>query len=323
MPKQDGKDRRQMDALRFRKDGTFTILQVTDLHYRNGGPADQQTLSLLSRLIQAEKPDLVVLTGDVVHSENVEQTLAAYTQVMQALDAEQTPWATVFGNHDADNCRKEDLLALQQASLWSRTIAGPDLGDRLGNYVLELEAHAEERTAAALYLLDSGGDTTHPIGGYQWITHSQIGWYQTESGRLTHNNGGVPLPALAFFHIPLPEYHDLWNYHTCYGENREGMGCPQVNSGLFAAFVEAGDVKGVFVGHDHINDFWGELWGIRLCYGRSTGCSAYGQEDFQRGGRIIQLTEGQPGFKSWLRLEDGTVLTEQAEHPPEHIWKRI
>jgi len=313
-----------MNELRFREDGSFTILQLTDLHLKNGEPADDQTLDLLTRLIQAETPDLVILTGDVIQSEDSEQPLAAYARVVQALDACETPWATVFGNHDAEgNCRKEDLLALQEQSPWSRTGAGPKLQDRLGNYVLELKAHAEERTAAALYLLDSGGSTVHPVGGYDWITHGQIGWYKTEAERLAGKNGREPLPALAFFHIPLPEYHDMWNYQTCYGENREGMACPRLNSGMFTAFMEAGDVKGVFVGHDHINDFWGELMGIRLYYGRATGYNTYGQEGFKRGGRIIRLTEDKPGFDSWLRLEDGTVQTEQAEHPPEQIWKRI
>lgn len=36
-----------------------------------------------------------------------------------------------------------------------------------------------------------------------------------------------------------------------------------MNSGLFAAFLEAGDVMGAFVGHDHVNDFEGVTRTIR------------------------------------------------------------
>ncbi|MGG4142508.1 hypothetical protein ABEW34_05195 [Paenibacillus algorifonticola] len=109
---------------------------------------------------------------------------------------------------------------------------------------------------------------------------------EQQSQRLTGRNNGLPLPSLAFFHLPLPEYNEVWNYHSCYGHNYEGMGCPNVNSGLFAAFLEMSDVRGVFVGHDHINDFWGELHGIRLHYGRAIGYNSYGKEGFARGARI-------------------------------------
>lgn len=77
------------------------------------------------------------------------------------------------------------------------------------------------------------------------------------------------------------------------------------------------DVRGTFVGHDHINDYWGELHGIRLCYGRATGYNTYGKEGFPRGARIIQLTEGEADFQTWLRLDDGSVVVNQPEHLPE------
>ncbi|KAF9600707.1 hypothetical protein IFM89_011378 [Coptis chinensis] len=36
-----------------------------------------------------------------------------------------------------------------------------------------------------------------------------------------------------------------------------------INSSFFASLLEAGDVKAVFTGHDHLNDFCGELNGIQ------------------------------------------------------------
>ncbi len=41
---------------------------------------------------------------------------------------------------------------------------------------------------------------------------------------------------------------------------------------------------GTFVGHDHVNDFVGDLYGIRLCYGRATGFNTYGRQGFTRRG---------------------------------------
>lgn len=43
---------------------------------------------------------------------------------------------------------------------------------------------------------------------------------------------------------------------------------PLLNTGMFAAMKEAGDVMGTFVGHDHDNDYSVMWHGILLAYGR-------------------------------------------------------
>jgi hypothetical protein len=35
------------DDLRFRRDGTFTIVQLTDVHWSNGEGADERTRALI------------------------------------------------------------------------------------------------------------------------------------------------------------------------------------------------------------------------------------------------------------------------------------
>lgn len=91
-----------------------------------------------------------------------------------------------------------------------------------------------------------------------------------------------------------------------------------MNTGLFAAMLEQGDVMGTFVGHDHINDYRGELHGIQLCYGRATGYGTYGREGMLRGARVIRMHEGQRRFDTWLRLSDGTQILEQEKHEPQN-----
>src|SRR5690606_23438740 len=115
----------------------------------------------------------------------------------------------------------------------------------------------------------------------------------------------------------LPEYNEVWDFHVCYGEKHEPICSPIINTGFFAALHEAGDVLGTFVGHDHINDFIGELHGIRLCYGRGSGFNTYGKEGFARGARIIRLHEGVRSFETWLRLEGNVRVDLQPRHDPE------
>lgn len=84
-------------------------------------------------------------------------------------------------------------------------------------------------------------------------------------------------PALAYFHIPVPEYNAVFmNPSMLVGEKQEAISSASVNSGLFTSLVEAGNVKATFVGHDHVNDYCGSLLGIHLCYGGGIGYHTYG-----------------------------------------------
>ena len=64
--------------------------------------------------------------------------------------------------------------------------------------------------------------------------------------------------------------------HHIVGERNEDE-CPgPVNSGLFSAMLERGDVKGVFCGHDHVNTYCGNYYGILLGYAGNAGFGTYG-----------------------------------------------
>ncbi len=197
----------------------------------------------------------------------------------------------------------------------------------MGNFVRLIASSKDGNAATAvLYFFDSGSyapsASTSGIGGYGWITFEQIDWYRRVARDLVRSRQAeiapsVACPALAFFHIPLPEYNEVWDQHLCGGVKQEPVCCPRINTGLFAAFYEAGDVRGVFVGHDHVNDFEGNLHGIRLCYGRASGYNTYGKEGFPRGARLIRLREGEQTFTTWLRLDNGSVVS-TVTHGPEH-----
>ncbi len=150
-----------------------------------------------------------------------------------------------------------------------------------------------------------------------WIKHDQVAWFRETAARLRNQHAGQVLPALAFFHIPLPEFNDVWDFYACQGAKGETICCPLINTGLFAAMHEAGDVMGVFCGHDHLNDFIGELFDIRLAFGRATGYGGYGLDGFARGARLVRLHAGERRFDTWLRLEGGHVIKKQPPHEPE------
>ena len=51
--------------LKFRPDGTFKIVQFTDTHYIIGHRGCPRMLKLLPEVLEKEKPDLVMYTGDI------------------------------------------------------------------------------------------------------------------------------------------------------------------------------------------------------------------------------------------------------------------
>ena len=54
-------------TLRFRDDGTFRILQVSDI--QDGPHVNEDTLQLIGDAVREADPDLVVLTGDQIRDQ--------------------------------------------------------------------------------------------------------------------------------------------------------------------------------------------------------------------------------------------------------------
>lgn len=311
--------------LSFRQDGTFRLVQFTDLHWMDGRAEDQRTRELMERILEAEQPDLVVFTGDLIYTGPVppgdkacEDPAQAFRAAVASVERIGIRWAFVFGNHDTETrISRSELMKIAQEHPHCLAEAGPEELAGSGNYTLEIEDQ-DGHAAAVLYFLDSGSySELEHVPSYNWISRNQINWLTAESARLNPKTDEARLPALAFFHIPIPEYQEVWSTQVCQGHKFERVCSPLVNSGLFTALLEMGDVLGTFCGHDHINDFTGSLYGIRLCYGRATGYNTYGQEGFMRGARVLRLDLGTKDFNTWIRLEDGSVIQEQPIHEPE------
>lgn len=296
----------QKAELKFNKDGKFKIVQFTDVHCKYGNPASAAALERIGQVLDAERPDLVVITGDVVYAAPADSGMR---MVLEPIAKRKIPFVVTFGNHD-------DEHGIARAELYDIIRAAPGnlLPDRGAipspDYILAVKSSsAPQKDAALLYCMDSRSySPMKEVKGYAWLTFDQIRWYQTQSAAYTLRNGGQPLPALAFFHIPLPEYNEAASDENAIlrGTRMEEACAPKLNTGMFAAMKEAGDVMGVFVGHDHDNDY-SVMWkNILLAYGRYTGGNTV-YNHLPNGARVIVLEEGTRTFTSWIRQKDGVV----------------
>ncbi len=295
---------REKQKLAF-ENARFRIAQFTDLHWTPKSAKCAETTATIRAVLEAEKPHLAVLTGDIVTDT---PAVEGWKAVIRIFEEARTPFVVTMGNHDPEVMKRDEIFDLLIQSPCYVGTKGPEHFRGRGNCAIAIEGmngNTQVRTKALLYCIDSNDyRPTDKHGHYDWIHFDQIHWYLQTSRGFAAYNDRKPIPALAFFHIPLPEYKHVIARKAYFGEFREaGIGSPEVNSGILSAFIEQGDVMGVFTGHDHNNDFIGMEQGIALAYGRVSGSDAYGT--LTRGARIIELHEGLMRFDTWISTPEG------------------
>ena len=237
------------------------------------------------------------------------------------------PFAMTFGNHDAeqDLSRKDIHERLKEfAGNLNGTVEGLN---GVSNFILPIRSSDGSKDAFILYHFDSltYSPMKEQVDGYDWIKADQIAWYRNCAEEFKAKNGGETLPALAFFHIPLPEYNYAAQSENALliGIRKETACAPKINSGLFTAMLEKGDVMGTFVGHDHDNDY-AVMWkGILLAYGRFTGGNTE-YNHLSNGARVILMKEGTRSFSTWIRLKGGEVI-DKTVYPDSYVkddWRK-
>ena len=286
--------------LRFGEDGKFKIAQFTDMHlgYDRREVFDQ-TVEMMMDIIETEKPDLVVLSGDIVTGNQMKE---CFEHLLTPLDEKKVPFLYLMGNHE----REGELPCWEMAQAVTSHPASLNTmhSGNLDDVAIRILSADGKRISAVVYGMDSNDYSTVPDHwDYGWITHTQIDWYRNKSQAFTRGNGNLPVPSYTFLHIPLTEYAEADKDGHLIGLNNEGVFSPELNSGMLAAMEECADVHGVFCGHDHSNDFVSKLGAVAHVYGR---CSGDGHPN--RGARIIELTEGDYGFRTWIREHSGAMV---------------
>ena len=312
----------QERILRFKAEGSFKIVQFTDT--QDDQDIDPRTVQLMEAVLDTEAPDLVVFTGDNVRSgpETAEDVWIAINNIAAPVDSREIPWLVAFGNHDEDHTPKTGVgeeLMLERYMTYPHNINEPSPAGVNGSgnmHILVYDSLGED-PVFNIWSFDSGRYAPDEISdqsieedglpGWDWIRQSQVAWYH-ETSRELERRYGRKVPSLAFFHIPLWEFDLMWDNrerHGVVGEKNESVSSGPINSGLFAAMLERDDVLGVFVGHDHVNDYVGNYFGIQLGYAANTGFGTYGLDgtdaDRLRGARVFVITANNPsGFETYM-----------------------
>lgn len=287
-------------------DGRFKIMQVSDLHILSGGALDRKSLDFVGRAIDAAKPDLLVVTGDLSLAADNAYAFSVWNDFVSEKGVK---WAFVFGNHDstgyADKTRLCKLLGDFSGCLFRQ---GPtNLADgrydyMLGNYQILL-ADADGQTLFSLIFMDSGEKGKKGDGRHATFTDSQVAWYEWLVNG-TNADAGKTVKSMAFFHIPLPQYAmaaDAAGRDSVEGLE-ESIYVGKRDSGLFDSMKRLGSTVATFCGHDHENTFALDYEGLKLCYGGSAGYTTHGRAKFKCV-RIVELDVFEERFTTEILFE--------------------
>lgn len=311
----------QRPTLKFH-DGHFKILQITDLHLIEGETYvlnNDSTYALISNMIDLEKPDIVMLTGDCVVSWGARNGWEKLTKIF--ID-KKVPFAVAFGNHDEEtDMNNAQILDYLKSNPYNMGYDEEKLSGS-GNCSLPVLSSDGKTIKWVLYVFDSHNNTKdRSLGYYSWIKHDQIDWYRRTSDAYAQKNNKI-IPSLVFFHIPLFEFESAKWACGKVGNDKEGVCAPNVNSGLFESFIDKKDVIGVFVGHDHNDDYLIDVNGkIALAYGRKTGYNSAYDEVLERGCRVINLTENEARYNTYIEDLKGKYFNytfEQKNHSKDY-----
>ena len=298
--------------LSFGENGEFRILQLTDCHIRYEQPELwNQTLARIDQILTAEHPDVVVFTGDIVTG-NRSTRVDMWHVLLKQMDSYKIPYVVVYGNHDAEGfpeLKRPEMSALVTTGKYVLNTLNED--GELADMRIPVYAHKGGKPAFDMYVLDShdypetiGFDKKY--GKYAWFTHNQVDWLRNECLASTKANGGVNVPSMAFFHIPLCEFETASRKGGYIGVRGEPECSGPINSGMFAAMYETGNVIGVFVGHDHDNNYIVNHCGIALGFGGFSGDDTT-YNNLAHGFRVIVVKEGAREFSTWIHDEDGRI----------------
>lgn len=316
------------------KDRDFKILQLTDMHFGRGFlslRADRLAHNAVVTLVERVKPDLIVVTGDNVYPVPIfsgsVNNLRESKYVGKLMESFGIPWTMTFGNHDtepyATHSRKQLLDYYSSLENCLLTDGAPGVSGT-GNHIINL-LDSDGNVNIALVMLDSNMYVGRSFfSTFDNIHDDQIEWYKREIKKISGE--GKLTSSLAFMHMPTKEYRDAWEklklgrtdevvYHCgTIGEINDHVGFSRRKDGrFFEEMVSFGSCKGIFCGHDHLNNISMTYKGIRLTYGMAIDFLAYRnirKKYTNRGGTVI--TVGNEG-KFEVYLEPLTTAVEVYE----------
>ena len=201
----------------------WKVLQFSDLHFTQDDERNDVSLNLMIDTLQREKPDFVVLTGDIITRP---RGRARAVQLAEIFERMGIYWCYCLGNHEGDSA-PYTLSREENVSIWAaydhcllednvkKTSDGTTVWG-LGNTVVNLLG-ADYKVVQSMIFMDSGNKISKEDyealtaageeiekNSYDYLKDSQKVWYEEQVRAVTEDlTNGVK--TMLFIHIPLVE----------------------------------------------------------------------------------------------------------------------
>ena len=221
-------------------DDGLKVMQLSDIHLGGGWMShkkDAMALNAVAAMITAEKPDFVIVTGDITYAVpifagtiNNKNGAKIFAELMETLGVY---WTATFGNHDQEAYGLYDLSEITEFyAQYPHCLMrkGPENIDGYGNQVFNI-VKSNGVITRSLFTVDSHSYTKdNPLGiflKYDNVHENQIEWYRetieknnnhnrmklyssSDSNFAKENPTAGNIRTSVFLHIPLKEYKDAW-----------------------------------------------------------------------------------------------------------------
>ncbi len=317
----------------FTTDEDFKVLHLTDIHITGGfanKEQDKMAINAVATMVTTEKPDLVIITGDIsfaIPNTGTINNKYAHQMFIRLMENLGVYWTVTFGNHDDESFNYHRRQAV--ANMYSNEnlerclfMQSPEGVSGKGNHIINIKNSAGEVTKS-LFMIDThayvhtgliGGTIDSIFWKYDCVKQDQVDWYERMINLYN------PQSSLMFFHIPLIETKNAYDEYVAngrvdtenvkwlFGVDGENQSDEVVfssrleNQQLFNKVLELGNTKAMFFGHDHLNNFVLDYKGVLFSYGYSIDYSAYkgiDEKGLQRGCTVLTLTpDGEFGIEN-------------------------
>ncbi len=300
----------------FTTDRDFRVMQLTDIHQGGGflsREKDQKSLNAVAAMITKEKPDLVIVTGDIAYPVPYQagtfNNMSGAKQFAALMEQLGVYWTVNLGNHDSEIYSyydREKVSDFYENEEWKYCLyqSGPEETDGMavdgyGNHIIKVK-NSQGIITQAFVMMDSHAYTDGDYLGIQWkydnIHDNQVDWYKSEIIKLSIANDKViktlnaeneedliekytPIKSLAFFHIPLVEARETWL-------ELEANGFKDTESAKYIDGIIGETGKRIFcgVGEDGLFEMMSELGSTKAMF---NGHDHYNNATFSKDGIIF------------------------------------
>lgn len=231
----------------FTTDEEFRVMQLTDVHIGGGflsHSEDKMAINAVAAMISEEKPDLVIVTGDISFAVPYISTTfnnsLAHSIFIRLMERLGVYWTITLGNHDSEayNYYGREAVCDFYLDESLKYCLLYDDGELSGaaNHVINVK-NSKGLITESFYMIDTHAYTDDdPLGlkwDYDYVKDDQIEWYRecvegfaAENAAIYETLGEVDKEAYAalckpkslmFMHIPLTEVKAAYDEYVANG----------------------------------------------------------------------------------------------------------